>query len=126
PGKLQVQSDVLDENSDCVICSHDMMLVTSEGNVLGKTFKKHDKVKNTIFDLYEVLPFFAHSSKMFVSDLGKEFWGRLHPQALDIEVHAQQAKYGDIYHIDKAFGVYRVGSGFSVNAVASVNPLIVA
>ncbi|MBL0446256.1 glycosyltransferase [Aeromonas veronii] len=126
PGKLQVQSNVLDKNSDCVICSHDMRLVTSEGNVLEKTFKKHGKVKNTIFDLYEVLPFFAHSSKMFVNDLDKKFWGQLHPQALDIEVHAQQAKYGDIYHIDKVFGVYRVGAGVSVNAVASVNPLIVA
>lgn len=126
PGKLQVQADVLDANSDCVICSHDMKLITLVGDALNKTFKKHGKIKNTIFDLYETLPFFAHSSKMFVNDLGKKFWCQLHPQALDIEVHAQQAKCGYIYHIDKVFGVYRVGSGISVNVVSSVNPLIVA
>ncbi|MBE0471581.1 MAG: glycosyltransferase family 2 protein [Methyloprofundus sp.] len=126
PGKLQVQADVLDENSDCVICSHDMNLIRLDGVALNKTFKKHGKIKNTIFDLYETLPFFAHSSKMFVNDLDKEFWDQLHPNALDIEVHAQQAKCGDIYHVDKPFGVYRVGAGVSANVVASVNPLIVA
>lgn len=126
PGKLQVQADVLDENSDCVICSHDMRLIALGGSVLNHTFKKHSKIKNTIFDLYRTLPFFAHSSKMFVNDLDKFFWARLHPKSLDIEVHAQQAKYGDIYHIDKVFGVYRLGAGVSVNAVASVNPVIVA
>lgn len=126
PGKLQVQSDVLDENTDCVICSHDVELLTLNGEFLKRTFRKHDKVKNTIFDLYQTLPFFVHSSKMFRNDLDKKFWDQLHPQALDIEVHAQQAKYGDIYHIDKVFGVYRVGVGVSVNAVASVNPLLVA
>ncbi|MCG6368824.1 glycosyltransferase family 2 protein [Vibrio fluvialis] len=126
PGKLQVQSDVLDKNSDCVICSHDMILIADDGGALNKTFKKHSKVKNTIFDLYETLPFFSHSSKMFVNDLDKNFWEQLHPQALDIEVHAQQAKYGDIYHIDKIFGFYRVGVGVSSNVSAAVNPLIVA
>ncbi|KAB7675545.1 glycosyltransferase family 2 protein [Plesiomonas shigelloides] len=126
PGKLQVQADVLDENTDCIICSHDVELLTFNGEFLKRTFRKHEKVKNTIFDLYQRLPFFVHSSKMFKNDLDEKFWEQLHPQALDIEVHAQQAKYGNIYHIDKVFGVYRVGVGVSVNAVASVNPLLVA
>ncbi|GIB22032.1 glycosyltransferase family 2 protein [Vibrio cholerae] len=126
PGKLQVQSDILDENGDCVICSHDMKLITLDGDPLDRTFKRHGKTKNTIFDLYKTLPFFAHSSKMFVSDLNEKLWAQLHPQALDIEVHTQQAKYGNIYHIDKVFGVYRVGVGFSSDIASVVNPLIVA
>lgn len=126
PGKLQIQADVLDKNSGCVICSHDMEIISHDGSALNKTFKRHGKIKNTILDLYETLPFFAHSSKMFVNNLDKKFWCQLHPQALDIEVHAQQAKYGYIYHVDKPFGVYRIGAGVSANIVASVNPLIVA
>ncbi|MFB0583474.1 glycosyltransferase [bacterium 19CA06SA08-2] len=126
PGKLQVQADVLDENSDCVICSHDMKLIALDGVALNKTFKKHGKIKNTIFDLYETLPFFAHSSKMFVNDLGKVYWGQLHPKTIDIELHVQQAKCGGIYHIDRAFGVYRIGVGISANVVGCVHPMIVA
>ena len=114
PDKLQIQADALDQNPDCVICSHDMKQITFEGKELNRTFKVHKKIKNTIFDLYETLPFFAHSSKMFVNDLDKEFWKELHPQALDIEVHVQQAKCGNIYHIDKAYGVYRIGVGVAV------------
>lgn len=126
PNKLQIQADALDQNPDCVICSHDMKQITFEGKELNRTFKVHQKVKNTIFDLYETLPFFAHSSKMFVNDLDKEFWKSLHPQALDIEIHVQQAKYGKIYHINKAYGAYRVGVGISSEIIGKVNPLISA
>ncbi|MBJ7582591.1 glycosyltransferase family 2 protein [Aeromonas veronii] len=126
PGKLQIQADVLDRNSDCVICSHDMKLITVEGINIERTFIKHSKVKNNIFDLYKTLPFFSHSSKMFVNDLYEKYWDDLHPQALDIEVHVQQAKSGNIYHIDMPLGIYRVGVGVSTIKVGSVNPLIIA
>lgn len=126
PDKLQIQVEALDQNPDCVICSHDMKRITSEGKKLNRTFNVHKKVKNTIFDLYETLPFFAHSSKMFVNDLDKEFWKELHPQALDIEIHVHQVKFGNIYHIDKAYGAYRLGVGISSEVVGKVNPIIPA
>lgn len=124
PGKLQKQAMALDNNPDCVICSHNMKLLTFDGENLARTFRQHNKVRNTILDLYERLPFFAHSSKMFVNDLDMRFWGELHPQALDIEVHVQQAKSGNIYHIDEVLGIYRVNSGVSFFQ-NKVNPILV-
>ena len=126
PNKLQLQADVLDNNPDCIICSHNMNLLTFNGEKLNKTFKIHSKVKNDIFDLYETLPFFAHSSKMFVNDLDKSYWNELHPQALDIEVHVRQAKNGNIYHLNEPLGIYRIGLGVSSQEKNKINPLIPA
>lgn len=114
PGKLQRQFYALENNVDCVICSHDMLLVNNECGELERTFRKHNKEINTLIDLYAQLPFFAHSSKMFVNDLYDDFWDVLHPMALDIEVHVQQAKKGSIYHINESLGIYRVLSGVSL------------
>lgn len=126
PNKIQLQADVLDSNPDCIICSHNMNLLAFNGEKLNKTFKVHSKVKNDIFDLYETLPFFAHSSKMFVNDLHKSYWNELHPQALDIEVHVQQAKNGNIYHLNEPLGIYRMGVGVSAQTQNKINSLIPA
>lgn len=123
PGKLQRQFDTLEKNSDCVICTHDMLLLNKEGAVSKRTFRRHSKKLNTLIDLYAQLPFFAHSSKMFVNDLDNSFWNALHPMALDIEVHVQQAKQGSVYHIDEPLGCYRAFSGVS-SQVKGLNPVI--
>jgi glycosyltransferase involved in cell wall biosynthesis len=125
PGKLQKQFDILEENPSCVICSHDMMLIDTENKFVRSSFRNQRKGVNTIFDLYKNLPFFAHSSKMFVNDMAAAFWNQLHTDALDIEVHCQQAKAGDIYHVSEALGAYRVSAGVSAQG-NKVNPLLVA
>lgn len=123
PGKLQAQFDALEENSDCVICSHDMLVIDSEGNLLRPSFKRHTKKNNTLLDLIETLPFFAHSSKMFVRNPFVHLWDKLDPTTLDVEVHVEQAKYGNIYHIDNPLGAYRSGTGVSAQE-RRVNPAI--
>jgi glycosyltransferase involved in cell wall biosynthesis len=125
PNKLQRQFDILEANPDCVICAHNMQLISFHGLKLRRNFSVYKKVKNTIFDLYQTLPFFAHSSKMFLNDMNEEFWSKLHPEALDIEVHAKQAMRGNIYYIPECYGIYRIGIGVS-SEQKKVNPLIVA
>lgn len=124
PSKLQAQYNALEGNPDCVICSHDVDLIHSNGKKLGSSFKKHKGGINTLLDLYENLPFFAHSSKMFINDMCANFWNELHPKALDIEIHVQQAKKGNIYHIDECLGAYRSFTGVSSKSVG-VNPILV-
>lgn len=123
PGKLQVQFDALEKNPDCVICSHDVFLVNDKGKQLSATFRKHSKKINTLMDLYAQLPFFAHSSKMFRNDLNDKYWDELHPESLDIEIHVQQAKKGNIYHVLEPIGVYRLSTGIS-SVQTGVNPLL--
>lgn len=124
PYKLQKQFDALENNPSCVICSHDMLLVNSHGENSDRTFRKHDRKVNNLLDLYAQLPFFSHSSKMFLNDLDDDFWSNLHPEALDIEVHVEQVKKGNIFHIDEVLGAYRVFVGMSSD-LSIVNPLIV-
>ncbi|RKG51430.1 glycosyltransferase [Acinetobacter cumulans] len=124
PGKLKKQVSALDENLDCTICSHDVVIVDAQGSILRESFKKHDKKINNLIDLYSILPFFSHSSKMFRNDMVKEFWNHLHKNALDIEIHVMQAKNGNIYHIDEVFGVYREGVGISL-VNRKMNPILI-
>lgn len=121
PGKLQKQFDILQNNSGCTICSHDVSLIRDNGKKIGRSFKRNKEGVNTLLDLYDTLPFFAHSSKMFVNDLNLEYWKELHPEALDIEIHVEQAKRGNIYHLGECYGSYRVFTG--ITAVKKrVNP----
>ena len=114
PTKLQRQFDILEENVDCNICSHDMKVITSEGKA-KKSIWKYSEGKYSLFDLYQRLPFFAHSSKMFKNKYECNFWEELldEPNKLDIDVHIANLKDGLIYHLNKSLGVYRVGSGVS-------------
>ena len=83
----------------------------------------HSEGKYSLDDLYENLPFFAHSSKMFRNDFKLNYLDELHPQALGIEIHIAQAKQGNIYHIDEELGAYRVNVGMSyINK--KVNPIV--
>ena len=119
--KLQKQFDILEKNQDCSICSHLMQFVDENGKFV-KTWS-YSEGKYSLDDLYENLPFFAHSSKMFRNDFKLNYLDDLHPQALDIEIHIAQAKQGNIYHIDEELGAYRVNVGMSyINK--KVNPVV--
>lgn len=114
PGKLQAQFNVLETHKDCIICSHDVILVDKVSNKVSDFFIKHKAGPNSLMDLYERLPFFAHSSKMFINDESSDLYESLTFDSIDIELHVAQAKKGKIYHLKEALGAYRVFSGMSV------------
>ena len=114
PNKLQKQFDILEANPDCNLCSHDVKQIEADGKLRRKIWT-YPEGKYDLFDFYKKLPFFAHSSKMFVNKYNSEFWDKIFhkPYALDIDIHVAQLEDGHIYHIGEALGVYRIGSGMS-------------
>ena len=121
PNKLQRQFDVMESNSDCVICTHDMLYIDAEGNKVREW--THQKGKFDLDYLYLNLPFFAHSSKMFRNDFMFDYFDALHPKALDIEIHIEQVRKGLIYHLDEELGAYRVDVGISTLG-KKINPIL--
>lgn len=121
PDKLQRQFDILERYTDCNVCTHDMKVIDKNSNLIGNSFQRHSGGVFLLLDLYQRLPFFAHSSKMFVNDLS--FCDSLNEYSVDIEIHVAQVKCGKIYHIDEPLGSYRVGTGVAQIA-GRVNPLI--
>lgn len=114
PTKLQKQFDILEENLDCNVCSHDMSKIEKNGKSNRRAWN-HPEGKYDLLDLYRKLPFFAHSSKMFRNKYKSNFWDELlcNPNILDIDVHIANLEDGLIYHISQLLGVYRVDSGVS-------------
>lgn len=121
-GKLQKQADVLDKYPNCIMCSHDVYLLDKK--LTNRTFKLKKSGVYTLLDLYKELPFFAHSSKMFRNDLTEEYWNNFTDNALDVTVHVEQAKKGDIYHLEESYGIYRMNVGIYTKN-KKINPLIV-
>jgi len=119
--KLQRQYDILEQNSDCELCSHNMRYIDADRKNIGEW--KHEEGKFDLDYLYEHLPFFAHSSKMFRNDFKFDYFDDLHPQALDIEIHVEQARKGLIYHIGEELGMYRVEVGVSMIG-KKINPIL--
>ena len=121
PGKLQKQFDILENNSDCAICVHNMNAIDSHGNTMNAAFKTFAERKYSLLDMYLINPFFIHSSKMFVNRI-EEYIDNLDVNALDTEVHIEQAKQGDIFFLDERLGCYRqfVGVTYEKNFVSEL------
>lgn len=117
PTKLQRQFEALEANPGCNICSHDVFQVDREGNFRKNNFS-HPSGLYSLLELYEKMPFFAHSSKMFRNKYDPTFWDEVlcNTDILDIEVHFYNLKDGDIVHLGEFLGKYRVNVG-----VASLN-----
>lgn len=122
PNKLQRQFDILEANPDCSICVHNMLAIDSEGNSIKRAFKCFPEKKYTLLDMYLINPFFIHSSKMFVNKID-EYIDQLNVNALDIEVHIEQAKQGNIYFLNEELGIYRQFVGVTYDNKL-INPLI--
>ncbi|MBQ0746654.1 MAG: glycosyltransferase [Marinobacter sp.] len=125
PDKLKEQVAVLDANSECVLCTHDALVIDKDGQVLRDSLKR--KVEG-IYDQNELLrdlPFFTNSTKMVRRQVCLESIKNLAKDAIDVEFHVLEASFGCIYHIDKSLGMYRQLVGVS-SAQARVNPLVVA
>ncbi|WP_372403803.1 glycosyltransferase family 2 protein [Acinetobacter piscicola] len=123
PQKLQRQYDVLQHNSDCSICVHNMKAVDKYSIETERTFQKHEETKYRLLDLYLKSPLFVHSSKMFVNKLS-EYIDQMDENALDLEFHIEQAKQGNIYVLEEVLGVYRqfVGVTYQNNIINEIIP----
>lgn len=122
PNKLQRQFNILEANPDCSICVHNMLAIDSEGNSIKRAFKCFPEKKYTLLDMYLINPFFIHSSKMFINKID-EYIDQLNVNALDIEVHIEQAKQGNIYFLNEELGIYRQFVGVTYDNKL-INPLI--
>ncbi|WP_374001695.1 glycosyltransferase family 2 protein [Bdellovibrio bacteriovorus] len=123
PGKLAQQVAILDAHPDCIICSHDVQTINETGNLLQESFIRRAEGEYSLMDIYEKLPFFAHSSKMFVNDMESDYWHGFTKESLDIDIHVAQLKKGMGYHLDRPLGCYRVGVGITALR-KGVNPLL--
>ena len=122
PNKLQRQFNILEANPDCSICVHNMLAIDSEGNSIKRAFKCFPEKKYILLDMYLINPFFIHSSKMFINKID-EYIDQLNVNALDIEVHIEQAKQGNIYFLNEELGIYRQFVGVTYDNKL-INPLI--
>lgn len=122
PTKLQKQFDVLEGNSDCSICVHNMKAIDGDSKPTVEAFKIFKEKKYNLLDLYLINPFFIHSSKMFINKIEK-YIENLDDNALDIEVHIEQAKQGNILFLDEKLGYYRQFLGVTYYE-GLINPLI--
>ena len=114
PDKLQKQFDILEANPDCNICTHDVIRIEKNGKLKNKNLS-HPQGKYGVFDLYKRMPFFSHSSKMFINKYSSEFWDKLlcEDYILDIDIHVANLEDGHIFHMSNVLGAYRVKSGIS-------------
>lgn len=122
PEKLQEQFDILEKNPDCSICVHNMDAIDGNSLPMKRQFPIFDEKKYNLIDMYLINPFFIHSSKMFVNKIN-DYIDDISENALDIEVHIEQAKQGDIYFLSKKLGVYRQFVGVTYGGKL-INPLI--
>lgn len=121
--KLALQAGILDTHLNCNIVSHEVTLIDKNDKKIKEKYKNFPEGVYTLYDLYNELPFFAHSSKMFRNDLNDAFWNELTDETIDIEIHTRQAYQGNIFHINDSLGYYRVFTGISTNN-KNVNPAL--
>lgn len=126
PGKLQLQYDILNIHSDCIICSHNVAILDINKNKMDYESSRFAEGKYNRLDLIKDLPFFAHSSKMFRNIKEINWYEFLTDKnMIDINIHLEQAKYGDVYHIGNVLGVYRVNVGMTSTSNHKINTKVV-
>lgn len=123
PSKLAKQVEILDANPDCTLCAHDVVTVDKASRELKRKarFSKSEK-KGRDF-LIANLPFFAHSSKMFRSDVSCGYYDELPDDSTDFELHLRHLKDGRVYFIAEFLGFYRVFAGIATSN-KRINPIL--
>lgn len=111
-GKLQLQYDVMEKGY--AICSHNVCSINTLGKIDNNFWKFEGGEYNWRFYLKN-MPFFAHSSKMFIRDHLISVVKELESNTYDFELHLESLKYGNIYHISDNLGVYRLDVGLMKN-----------
>ena len=125
PGKLQRQFDALEANPSCTICSHDIVRIEDGKEYFKPAFSTEGVLIKSLADLYRRLPFFAHSSKMFLNNKNYNYFSQFDVNAIDFEIHIEQARHGDIIHICDFLGGYNAFVGISYTD-GVINPALPA
>ena len=112
PNKLQRQYEKMEQGF--AICSHNVCSFDKDGG-LNKEFWRFDEGEYDWKFYIQNMPFFAHSSKMFVKEHLIEFINRMEKNTYDFELHLESLKFGSIYHIGENLGVYRLNVGLMVS-----------
>lgn len=121
PNKLQKQFDIMEENPQAIICSHNVLEIC-DNDTRQSEYWNHPKGEYNLLDLIKKLPFFAHSSKIFRVKEDVDLSSVLsNKDALDIELHLYQSTKGSIMHLDENLGVYRTGVGISAVRDSKLN-----
>lgn len=122
PEKLQMQSNILDQESQCNIVWHKMAIQGHDGVL-------HEKVKSNISemkffrkDILKYISIGAHSSKMYRKSM-RDF---LEPDfdVVDYFANVEQVRDGYARLVnDQCYGVYRAGIGIAASGVRTRNIL---
>lgn len=118
-GKLEAQYQVLSSDPDLVMCTHNMFAIGSQ-NRISKTLwnPRKEGRYNLKFYLFN-MPFFCHSSKMYRKSKALHL-NRKFGERYDFELSFSDLCAGDVYHIERPLGAYRIGAGTSTNHGESV------
>lgn len=112
PGKLQKQFDVMEKGY--AICSHNVRSVNNFGIIDEQFWRCKEGEYNWKYYIKN-MPFFAHSSKMFVKEHLIDFINKMEKNTYDFELHLESFRFGADYHINEDLGVYRLDVGLMVN-----------
>lgn len=124
PGKLKETAALLELHPECVMVTHDATVINANSEKVRGSLKKFNSGVYSIEDLVRNLPFFTNSAKMVRKMACIDSLPELNSNAVDVELHLLEARFGKIVHINKPLCYYREMVGVS-SAGKRVNPLIV-
>lgn len=114
PGKLQMQSDFLDQNLQCSLVCHRAIYIDKNSEVISNKIYKDKKIP-VISDIEFLVKngcFFVHSSKMYRS-VANIFEHSIDDSLIDFFVHIEHASVGKIGFIPEKLVAYRINCGIS-------------
>lgn len=106
PGKLQRQSDFLDQHPECSMVVHGMYKLHLDGSITQHV-EKYRNATSDILDLLKKRCYFANSSKMYRSSIRDRSEVLEQPAFIDFELHIECARYGRIGYIGMPLMTYR-------------------
>lgn len=106
PGKLQLQSDFLDQHAECSMVVHGSFKLNLDGS---KTLRQEKERGATggLDELLEEQCYFTHSSKMYRSWIRDKSEVLDQAAFIDFELHVECAGYGRIGYINMPLVTYR-------------------
>ncbi|MBE0623851.1 MAG: glycosyltransferase [Burkholderiales bacterium] len=119
PGKLQKQSNFLDQNIDCSLVAHNVKTITGNGELISNHFVDFEVPRKADIN-YLCLRgcYFAGTSKMYRrSSMISEFRDR---RTIDLFFHFEQASNGKIGYLDETLGVYRKSSLSATDPMSAI------
>lgn len=112
-GKLQKQFDIMEKGF--AICSHNVSSINK--NIVDADFWQYKEGSYDWKFYLKNLPFFAHSSKMFLKKHLQDYFHIIDSGTYDFELHLESIKHGSIYHLGENLGIYRLNVGILTNDI---------